>query len=155
MPSEDHRALSHLITTCGFKQRMVLPELQTPHLSEKTPHLFHARQVLRPSYLQLPSFSAQPKQKEEELRALKTETSSTLLTPCSSSTSQIWKIFSFAAVSILSWGPGKQGQTAVAFLQKRAFAACLPAEGQCPVPWGRQISSPLSDICTVVWNTAK
>lgn len=94
------------------------------------------------------------RQKEEELGALNPEASSTLLTPCSSSTSQIWRISSFAAVSTLSWGAGKQGQTAAAFLQKRAFAACLPAEGQRPAPWRRQLSPLLCDICTVIWNTA-
>lgn len=87
------------------------------------------------------------KQKRKELGAVGWEASSTtLLTPCSSSTLQIWRIFSFAAVSTLSRGSGKEGQTAAAFLQKRAFAAYLSAEGQCPAPL-RQ-----ADSISSVWH---
>lgn len=146
-PARGTELLHYLATIYGFNQHVGLPEPRAQHLSETPPHLCHAGQALPPSCLQLLSFSAQPRNRRKALRAVGWEASSTtLLTPCSSSTLQIWRIFSFAAVSTLSRGPGKEGQTAAAFLQKRAFAACLSAEGQCPAPL-RQ-----ADSISSVWH---
>lgn len=152
MPSKGDGALSHHL---WFQAMHGLTWAMTPASEQEIPTGLPCwtspSSKLPPAHFVL---TPTKRQKEEELRVLKPEASSTLLTPCSSSTSQIWRIFSFAAVSTLSWGAGKQGQTAAAFLQKRAFAACLPAQGQHPAPWRRQLSPLLCDICTAIWNTA-
>lgn len=77
-------------------------------------------------------------QREEELRALNPEASSTLLTSCSSSPLQIWRLFPFAAVPPLSWGPQKQGQTAAAFCRKgHLLIACQVRDNVHPPEEGR------------------
>lgn len=78
------------------------------------------------------------RQREEELRALNSEASSTLLTSCSSSPLQIWRFLSFAAGPTLSWGPQKEGQTAAAFCRKgHLLIACQVRDNVHPPEEGR------------------
>lgn len=125
MSHQGDEVLAHLITACGFKQHIGLPEPWAQHQREKSPHLCSARQALLPGCIQFFASLTQSGGSEKSNSA-----PSASLAHCSSSVG----LFSFTSVSTISWGLGKPGQTAATLLQKRAFAALLPAEGWCPAP---------------------
>lgn len=82
------------------------------------------------------------RQREQELRALNPEASSTLITFYFSSPLQIWRFFPFAAVPTLSWGPQKRGQTAAAFCRKgHLLIACQVRDNVHPLRKADIISS--------------
>lgn len=135
-PTRGMELFHHPATAYAFKQSMDLPEPQgliwvrNPHTSATNPS-----STLSPA----PFIPLQTKrQREEELRILNPEASSTLLTSCSSSPLLIWRFFSSAAVPSLSRGPQKQGQTAAAFCRKgHLLIACQVRDNVHPPGEGR------------------